>query len=212
MSKEVEFPEDYRPNKQALSNSEVRATGILCGGAVHNIARELIESRAYIATLSAQVEELSKRALIARRSFHNLNMCNQYFERCEHPTCNPDAPLAMLESSTFSAIPGDRVKLDRIAELEAELAALRSLYAEEIIAKDTITLELAALREGATVAYRADVFYSNTNHWAKGGESSSSKDAVEAFVPTLKQCGFEQVRIVEVITRERILDTMGDPQ
>lgn len=36
---------DYRPNKFALSNSEVEATGILAGGAVQNIARELIAAR-----------------------------------------------------------------------------------------------------------------------------------------------------------------------
>jgi hypothetical protein len=45
--------DDYRPNKFALSNSEVRATGILCGGAVQDIARELIEARSELAALEA---------------------------------------------------------------------------------------------------------------------------------------------------------------
>lgn len=37
--------DDYRPNKFALSNGEVRATGILCGGAIQSIAQELLEVR-----------------------------------------------------------------------------------------------------------------------------------------------------------------------
>ena len=41
--------DDFRPNRESLSNAEVRATGLLCQGAVLNIARELIESRGHVA-------------------------------------------------------------------------------------------------------------------------------------------------------------------
>lgn len=40
--------DNYRPTIFHLSNSEVHATGTLCGGAVANIARELLELRAKV--------------------------------------------------------------------------------------------------------------------------------------------------------------------
>lgn len=46
---------NYRPDNFSLSNSEVRATGILCGGSVENIARELLALRAENARLKAPV-------------------------------------------------------------------------------------------------------------------------------------------------------------
>lgn len=50
--------DDYRPDKFALSNSEVRATGILCQGAVLNISRELLELRALCASHAQHIERL----------------------------------------------------------------------------------------------------------------------------------------------------------
>lgn len=44
----VENP-DYRPNREALSNSEIFATGILAQGAVLNISRELLSLRKVVA-------------------------------------------------------------------------------------------------------------------------------------------------------------------
>jgi hypothetical protein len=41
----ADLGDDYRPNPRSLSNSEVRATGLLCGGAVQAIARELLGRR-----------------------------------------------------------------------------------------------------------------------------------------------------------------------
>jgi hypothetical protein len=47
---EAEKPldDDFRPSKLWLSNAEIRSTGMLCGGAVANIARELLELRAKV--------------------------------------------------------------------------------------------------------------------------------------------------------------------
>jgi hypothetical protein len=39
------FSDDFRPDKFHLSNSEIRATGQLGGGAVANICRELLRLR-----------------------------------------------------------------------------------------------------------------------------------------------------------------------
>jgi hypothetical protein len=44
----MNLPDDFRPSKFHLSNSEINATGILCGGAVDSIARELLQLRAKV--------------------------------------------------------------------------------------------------------------------------------------------------------------------
>lgn len=69
---------------------------------------------------------LSSESLYARRSFHNLQRCNQFFERCENPVCRPLAPLACYSSMEQPReIPGDRAKLERISDLEATLALMK---------------------------------------------------------------------------------------
>ena len=50
---------DYRPSKYHLSNAEIEATGLLAGGAVANICRELLALRAERDALKATVERLS---------------------------------------------------------------------------------------------------------------------------------------------------------
>jgi hypothetical protein len=66
---------------------------------------------------------IASHSLYARRSFHNLQRCNQFFERCENPVCQPFAPLACIDSSEQPLeVPGDRAKIERILELEAVLA------------------------------------------------------------------------------------------
>lgn len=48
--------DDFRPSKFHLSNSEIHATGMLCGGAVANIARELLELRKQVYSLNPPAE------------------------------------------------------------------------------------------------------------------------------------------------------------
>jgi hypothetical protein len=49
--------DDYRPSARSLSNGEVRATGTLAGGAVMNIARELILMRHDFAKSQQQLSD-----------------------------------------------------------------------------------------------------------------------------------------------------------
>jgi hypothetical protein len=48
--------DNYRPSKFHLSNGEVRSTGLLCGGAVQSIARELLKARDVIPTLKTEIQ------------------------------------------------------------------------------------------------------------------------------------------------------------
>jgi len=57
LSDNVPLPEDYRPGRDYLSNQEIESTGILCGGAVSNIARELIERRNELAALKSALSD-----------------------------------------------------------------------------------------------------------------------------------------------------------
>ena len=52
-----EEKDDYRPNRESLSNAEIIATGLLGGGAVSNIAREAIASRVRIAALTSALAD-----------------------------------------------------------------------------------------------------------------------------------------------------------
>jgi len=62
---------------------------------------------------------LTERELIARRTVHNLGQHNQYFERCEHPICNPIPTLvASFYRGDKQIVPGDRAKLAQILELQ----------------------------------------------------------------------------------------------
>jgi hypothetical protein len=57
-SVEASIPErdpNYRPNRESLSNKEIISTGVLCGGAVANIARELVTLRAENRELRTQL-------------------------------------------------------------------------------------------------------------------------------------------------------------
>jgi hypothetical protein len=53
--------DDYRPTRRSLSNGEVSSTGIICGGAVANICRELLAARQRIAFLESDRDELAAR-------------------------------------------------------------------------------------------------------------------------------------------------------
>ena len=58
---EVKVPEearDYRPSREHLSNGEIESTGILCGGAVYNIARELLAKRVQLARVEQERDQL----------------------------------------------------------------------------------------------------------------------------------------------------------
>jgi hypothetical protein len=57
---QITLPDDYRPTRESLSNSEVRATGILVQGAVLNIARELLHSRERVIQLERALRDLLK--------------------------------------------------------------------------------------------------------------------------------------------------------
>lgn len=64
--------------------------------------------------------------------------------------CEANAQIAALTAQVASKDAGWAIaksRLTRIHDLEGELAALRSSYADEIIAKDNLAMELAALRE-----------------------------------------------------------------
>lgn len=58
-----EEKDEYRPNPEALSNAEGRATGILGQGGVMAIARELLESRKKIAVLEWAIKCKDKQLL-----------------------------------------------------------------------------------------------------------------------------------------------------
>jgi hypothetical protein len=77
-----------------------------------------------------QLGDALRQSLIARRAFHNLNGCNQYFERCENIVCNPVPTLACIDKSGSGAIPGDRVKVEEIAQLKSEIQQMRELLAK----------------------------------------------------------------------------------
>ena len=94
---------DYRPNKYALSNSEVWATGELGQGAVLNIARELIESRKKI--LDAQARE---KVLVEA-----LRTC--YYALVSYQFGNDSPELAKVVNADTASI---------LAEIEAEKKAI----------------------------------------------------------------------------------------
>ena len=98
---QITLPDDYRPTRESLSNSEVRATGILGQGAVLNIARELLHSRERVIQLERALREY-------RLKVHNLEAHNQWFERCESQWCHPSEGRLFPED----LVQGDRAALE----------------------------------------------------------------------------------------------------
>jgi hypothetical protein len=85
--------DDYRPSKFHLSNSEVRSTGIMCGGAVRNIALELLLLRCRHARL---VEALRSILPYMEKAEDALFVGH---EGCHWPVENIRALLAEIEAA-----------------------------------------------------------------------------------------------------------------
>jgi multidrug efflux pump subunit AcrA (membrane-fusion protein) len=106
---------------------------------------------------------------------------------------------------------------ERAKKAEAELATAKELLAAinpNFSAEAWLRLmhranvaeaDLAALREGETVTYRVETLSGRPVH---DEIEFSTKDAAERYIH--KRLHADMVRIVEVITRERILDTTGE--
>ena len=82
MSEQVipEPSDEFRPNVYSLSNSEVLATGTLCGGAVSSISRELIASRHTIAEQAATIERLKELARKSHKALRDLSTEEIYWQ------------------------------------------------------------------------------------------------------------------------------------
>lgn len=95
---EYPIPEDpeYRPSKELLSNQEVISTGVLCGGAVLNIAKELLESRKRIARLEHERKQLHE----AIENFW-VKQCEGACHCDEHPECIHTVNIVELRSKAI---------------------------------------------------------------------------------------------------------------
>lgn len=104
----AEEGDDFRPNRESLSNAEVRATGLLCQGAVLNIARELIESRGHVARseqalaelqtqLSQEKERNTKASEIITARERLLDQWNEKLDGLRKELAQKEQALAALE-------------------------------------------------------------------------------------------------------------------
>lgn len=110
--------DDYRPNKFALSNAEVIATGVIGQGAVANIARELIERRQADADHEERVRELR-----ADRDRHACNAVELMRQR--------DELRAVLEAMVSDVNRGDyHTRRTAFEKARAALAASVAKHGE----------------------------------------------------------------------------------
>lgn len=91
----TELADDYRPSKFHLSNAEVNATGTLCGGAVANIARELLDMRAQVVSLRQRA--ISMRDAAESNAAAHVKAVQGYEERLKAAQDEKDALQAVVD-------------------------------------------------------------------------------------------------------------------